>query len=80
MNKYDAYTAMQKWCSYKLQSFVYHEDIRRMGQWYEKKHVGQIIKVREQVGIKNNLRQSVSTYFLSWPSKNKFRATCLQML
>ena len=30
--------------------------------------------------LKNNLRQSISTYFLSWPSNNKFRATCLQML
>ena len=30
--------------------------------------------------LKNNLRQPVSTYFLSWPSKNTFRATCLQML
>ena len=30
--------------------------------------------------LKNNLRQSISTYFVSWPSKNKFRATCLQML
>ena len=30
--------------------------------------------------LKNNLRQSVPTYFLSWLSKDKFRATCLQML
>ena len=30
--------------------------------------------------LKKNFRQSISTYFLSWHSKNKFQATCLQML